>query len=194
MLTGNSMNRIRRHRMQQIVKASELRQKIDVIKTLRMVMRPAMDEHVDSLHALLAQPGVRKFLCDDRVFTRQDVVEVRTTSAQMYEQAGTGLWIMFDRNIPDNVIGIVGFLPFHEPPVSELVFALDDQCCGHGLAVEACRAMLRYVRDELRWTVAQASTDHANHASARTLYRLGFREAYTMPAPRSKLGIYRKVL
>jgi [ribosomal protein S5]-alanine N-acetyltransferase len=180
--------------MQQIAKSSEPQQKTDIIKTLRMVIRPAMDAHVDSLHALIAQPGVRKFLCDDRVFTRQDVVEVRTASAQMYEQAGTGLWIMFDRNIPDKVLGIVGFMPFHEPPISELIFALDDECRGYGLAAEACRAMLRYVRDELHWTIAQASTDLANHASVRTLHRLGFREAHAVYAPKAKLGIYRKVL
>jgi [ribosomal protein S5]-alanine N-acetyltransferase len=180
--------------MQEVSKKSEPRQKIDVIKTLRMVMRPAKEGHVDPMHRLLTQPGVRKFLCEDRVYTRQDVVEVRFTSAQMYEQAGTGLWMLFDRNIADKVLGIVGFVPFHEPPVSELIFALDDDCRGHGLAVEGCRAMLRYVRDELCWTIAQASTDQTNHACVRTLYRLGFREEYSVSSIKKKIGIYRKVL
>jgi [ribosomal protein S5]-alanine N-acetyltransferase len=166
----------------------------DRIDTLRMSLRPMTLGDIDPLHAMLAQPGVKRYLCDDRVPARQEVVDIHRLGAMLYAQAGTGLWCMTERNPGERLVGIVGFMRYHEPPVSELIFALDDAYRGHGYAAEACRAMLRYVKCDLGWTMVQASTDPKNEASVRTLRRLGFTETYTLPGPPASLRIFRRIL
>lgn len=168
--------------------------KTETIRTPRMTLRTMKVEDIERLHALLTLPGVRRFLCDDRELSREDVVELQRASALLYETAGTGLWCMRESAAEEKVIGVAGFMRFHEPPVSELIFAVDPARWGRGFAVEAGRAMLGHVRDVLGWTVAQASTDLKNQASVRTLRSLGFTEVYTMPGPVAPLRIYRRAL
>jgi ribosomal-protein-alanine N-acetyltransferase len=166
----------------------------DRINTLRTTLRPMTARDIDPVRAMLVQPGIRRYLCDDRVLARQEVVEIHHTSAMLYAQAGTGLWCMTERNPGERLVGIVGFVRYHEPPVSELIFALDDAYRGQGYAAEAGRAILRYAKCELGWTMMQASTDPENEASVRTLRRLGFTEVYTLPGRPASLRIYRRVL
>jgi [ribosomal protein S5]-alanine N-acetyltransferase len=166
----------------------------EIIRTPRMILRTLKTEDSEPLHALLTQPGVRRFLCDGRELSREEVDEIQRTSAMLYEMAGTGLWRMSESGADEKIIGVVGFMRFHEPPVSELIFAVDEGCWGRGMAVEAGRAMLGYARDTLGWVVAQASTDLENKASVRTLRSLGFTEVYTMHGPVAPLRIYRRAL
>lgn len=180
--------------MSEWAKANGNERKVDRLTTLRMTLTPMRNDDVDAVASLLAQPGVRRFLCDDRVLARQDVVEIRDRSAMLHAQTGAGLWCMHEMSPVPSLIGIVGFLRFHEPPVDELIFAVDDGYRGHGLASEAIRAMLRYARDVLGWTLVQASTNQGNQASIRTLLRQGFVEVGILPADPAPLRLFRRSL
>lgn len=166
----------------------------EIIRTPRMILRAMKAEDNGLVHALLLQPGVRRFLCDDRELSREEVDEIQRTSAILYEMAGTGLWCMSEPGAEDRIVGVVGFMRFHEPPVSELIFAIDEAFWRRGMAVEAGRAMLGYARDALGWSVAQASTEIENQASVRTLRSLGFSEVYMMHGPVAPLRIFRRAL
>jgi ribosomal-protein-alanine N-acetyltransferase len=169
----------------------------DLLVTRRLTLRPVSGDDIDALHALLAQPGVRRHLCDGRVTPRVEVETMLATSARLRDADGTGLWALAENARPSTLAGIVGWWPYRHldfPEVSELLFALSEAFWGRGLAMEAGTAMLGYARDTLGWRQAQASTSLGNNASIRTLWRLDFSEAEIVRGLAGALRIFRRAL
>ena len=55
-------------------------------------MRPfAMDE-ADNLHRLWVDPGVRKFLWDDQIISRETAIAVVESSIESFVNRGFGFW------------------------------------------------------------------------------------------------------
>lgn len=111
---------------------------------------------------------------------------------------GRGLWAIQESARGWTLAGVAGLWPYRHvdiaPPVTELVFALDEGCWGRGLANEAGGALLGYAPDMLGWQTAQASTDFGNNASIRTLTRLDFVQAEVVPEQGGLLRIFRRTL
>jgi len=51
------------------------------LATRRLLLEPFRPEHVDFLHDLWTEPDVRRYLWDDRVIARDEVVEIVAASA-----------------------------------------------------------------------------------------------------------------
>lgn len=169
----------------------------DLLVTRRLTLRPVSGDDVDALHALLAQPGVRRHLCDGHVTPRAEVVKMLVTSVQLHDADGTGLWTLAENARPSTLVGIIGWWPYRHldfPETSELSFALSEAHWGRGLAMEAGAAMLDYARDTLGWRQAQASTSLGNNAAIRTLWRLDFSEAEIVRGLAGALRIFRRSL
>ncbi len=136
-------------------------------------MRPLEDADFPELHALLTEPGVRKYLCDDAIIPESRTREFLERSRELLAAEGAGLWgIRRPGEAP--LLGCVGYWYFHEPPRLELLYALSERVWKQGYAVEAARRMIRYGREQLSLTTIAASTDAPNTASIRVLERLGF--------------------
>lgn len=169
----------------------------DLLVTRRLTLRPLSGDDVDALHALLAQPGVRRHLCDGRATPRAEVVKMLVTSVRLRDADGTGLWTVAEDARPSTLVGIVGWWPYRHldfPETSELLFALSEAHRGRGLATEAGNAMLDYARDTLGWSRAQASTNLGSIAAIRTLWRLEFNEAEIVRSRAGALRIFRRAL
>jgi ribosomal-protein-alanine N-acetyltransferase len=169
----------------------------DLLVTRRLTLRPVSGDDVDALYALLAQPGVRRHLCDGRVTPRAEVEAMLTASVKLRDTDGARLWALAENARPSTLIGIVGWWPYRHldfPEASELLFALSEAHWGRGLAVEAGAAMLDYARDRLGWHQAQASTNLGSIAAIRTLWRLDFSEAEIVRSRNGALRIFRRRL
>jgi len=170
----------------------------NLLLTRRLTLRPTTADDVDALHALLAQPGVRRHLCDGRMPQRAEVAAMLAASQRLRDASGEGLWAILENARGWALAGVAGLWPYRRidtaPPVHELVFALGEDCWGRGLATEAGGALLGYARDTLGWRTAQASTNAGNTASVRTLIRLDFFEAETVPRQSGPLRIFRRTL
>ena len=168
------------------------------LATQRLTLRPLRYSDLDPLHALLAQPGVRRHLYDDRSPAPDEVAALIAGSRHRFETCGAGSWVVFEMARPATLAGIVGFHGFDHGPgrrsEEEMVFALGESHWGRGLATEAANAVLMHVRDALGWTEAQASVDHGNQASVRTLQRLGFRECADTFMQGGMLRTFRRML
>jgi RimJ/RimL family protein N-acetyltransferase len=102
---------------------------------------------VDRLAALLAEPGVRRFLCDDQLLPYATVEAVIDRSLALAPQ-GFGLWGIE----AEGWIGCIGLQPV-SPAVTaaapalagevEPTIALQEAAWGRGHAAEALLAILR---------------------------------------------------
>lgn len=143
-----------------------------VIETARLRIRPFTIDDVDDLHRLWTEPGVRLYLWDDELISRERVVSLVNTSLTSFEERGFGLWADFPRE-EESLIGFSGFWFFHEPSRLELLYGISSSHWHKGLATEAARAIMNYGFTELSFERIEASTDGSNLASVKVMERAG---------------------
>jgi len=149
------------------------------IETARLRMRPFTIADVDALHRHWTQPEVRKYLWDDIIIPRVQVVDVVESSITNFAQHGFGLWALFPQDQPE-LIGFCGFRFFGEPPEIEILYSIAPERSGRGLATEAVRAMLRYGFEQHKLARIYAGADPPNAASFRVMEKCGMKFAKRM--------------
>ena len=142
------------------------------LRSARLELRPLTTGHCDAALALWQQPGVRRYLWDDRVISRQQALDSLRASERDFLERRFGLWGL---HLPHNpaLLGFCGLRAAEVMVEPELLFALDDGYCGRGLAWEAARAVLQYAFDELELPAVGAATDAPNVRASRLLEKLG---------------------
>jgi len=146
------------------------------IETARLRMRPFTIDDVDALHRHWTHPEVRKYLWDDIIIPRVQVVEVVESSITNFAQHGFGLWALFPQDQPE-LIGFCGFRFFGEPPEIEILYSIAPEHSGRGLATEAARAMLCYGFEQHKFAHIYAGADPPNKASFRVMEKCGMKFA-----------------
>jgi ribosomal-protein-alanine N-acetyltransferase len=144
------------------------------LKSARLALDPLTVEHLDSAHALWCEPGVRRYLWDDRLIDRDRATEPLRGSELDFRERRFGLWGLY---FPTKGI-LVGFCGLRRGdlfPEPELLYGLSESYWHQGLATEAAQAVLAYGFDELTVPAIGAATDLLNVSSARVLDRLGMR-------------------
>ena len=142
------------------------------LRTARLNLRPLRESDIESLHALWTQPGVRRYLWDDRVLSLEQTRDTVMQSAWWFEQQGYGLWGAHDAQ--GALVGFCGYGFFRDEHELELLYGVDERCWFQGYAREMAEALVAYGFDTLRLGEIRASTDTPNTASQRVLKRLGF--------------------
>jgi ribosomal-protein-alanine N-acetyltransferase len=148
-----------------------------IIQTARLELRPLVLADLDDLHRLWIDPGVRRYLFDDVIVSRERTAAEIDSSIRSFGTNGYGIWGVRRRDRPA-LIGFCGFREFHEPPELELFFGIAPPYWSRGFATEAARAVIRYGLEELGFTEIVASADAPNRASLRVMEKAGlkFRE------------------
>jgi [ribosomal protein S5]-alanine N-acetyltransferase len=145
-----------------------------IIETARLKLRPFTTANVSDLHSLWIDPGVRKYLWDDEVISREQVASVIDESISLFEASQFGLWGVFFRE-DETLVGFCGYWFFHDPPQLQLLYGIAPREWGSGLATEAARAVIRYGFEELSFDRIIASADAPNQASLRVMEKAGMR-------------------
>jgi len=140
--------------------------------TPRLRLRPLTLDDVDRLHALWTDPGVRRYLWDDLVISRDRALETVEASIHSAESVGAGMWTLWPRQ-EDVLVGFCGLRRAGPEPIIELLYGLAPQFWGRGLATEASQAVLAYAFQFHLTDVVYACTDAPNTASIRVMERLG---------------------
>ena len=144
------------------------------VVTPRLGLTPLGPGERDPFHALCVSPGVRRYLFDDEVLTRDRTAELVQESGRLQRDEGTGLWGARFHGASD-LVGFCGFWYFRDPPELELLFALGEPHWGRGLATEMAVAMVQHGFDALEYARIVASSDAANSASVRVMEKAGMR-------------------
>lgn len=142
------------------------------LRTARLHLRPLRESDIDALHALWSQPGVRRFLWDDRLLSREQVRESVMQSLWLFAEQGCGLWLAHDAQ--GALVGFCGYWMFRDAHDLELLYGVDESQWSMGYAREMSEALVGYGFDTLRLAEIRASADAPNLASQRVLRRLGF--------------------
>lgn len=144
------------------------------MQTPRLRLRPLTTTDLDRIHELWTEPGVRKFLLDDKIVTRDFVADAIAKSQRLFDKQRFGLWgFSFSRKA--DLIGFGGFWYFRDPPELELLYGLTTAHWGKGLATEAATALIRYGFEVLRFDRIQACADAGNLTSQRVIGKTGMR-------------------
>jgi RimJ/RimL family protein N-acetyltransferase len=97
--------------------------------------------------------------------------------------AGTAVHLSIDlRNSGASCAGQISFVPKPDPRAWNLAFWLHPQHWGHGVALEAVSRAIEGVFEAPMCAVLHAGVARWNHASMRTIARLGFSHTGDNPA------------
>jgi RimJ/RimL family protein N-acetyltransferase len=134
---------------------------------------------VDALHAIFTEPGVRRFLFDDVLVTRDE------TLGHVEAALAHGAWvIMWDGKV-------VGFTSLRPVGVDrELMIAVTERCWGKGIAFAASQAAMRQGFCTMQLDRILAGVDLPNERSHRLMLRLGFRATGETVGPKYRARSY----
>jgi ribosomal-protein-alanine N-acetyltransferase len=146
-------------------------------------MRPFVMGDIDELHRMWIDPGVRKFLWDDRIIPRETVVAVIEGSIDSFAQHGFGFWAVCFKGDPA-LVGFGGLRHFIEDGGGasevEILYGVATGHWGKAIATEAGRAVLRYGFEETGLKQIYAGADPPNAASFRVMEKIGMKFARLM--------------
>jgi [ribosomal protein S5]-alanine N-acetyltransferase len=150
---------------------------LPVMRTQRLLLRPWTREDVDPLHALWTAPEVRRYLWDDVVITRETADQIVDSHLATADRHGIGYWAL---HVPPAsslagapIAGFCGFRFIGDGPEIELMYGLQAEYWGRGLATEACRSAIEYLWRSTEFHLVYARTDPPNKGSVRVMRRLG---------------------
>ncbi|MGQ0699210.1 MAG: GNAT family N-acetyltransferase [Panacagrimonas sp.] len=142
------------------------------LRTPRLRLLPLATDDIDALHLLWIEPGVRRYLWDDRVLAFEQTRDIVMQSGYLFEQHGYGLWGAFDAN--GMLVGFCGYWFFRNEHELELLYGVDRAQWLEGYAREMTECMVAYGFEHLGLPEIRATTDVPNLGSQRVLKRLGF--------------------
>lgn len=144
-----------------------------------VILRSLLPSDVAALHALFTEPGVRQYLFDDVLLTREETQ--RHVDAALTHDA----WAI---ELDGVVVGFASLRPVGNG--RELMIAVRERCWGRGVAFEAARAAIRYGFDVLRLERILAGVDLPNERSHRLMTRLGFVPTGEIDGPKYRARTY----
>jgi [ribosomal protein S5]-alanine N-acetyltransferase len=145
-----------------------------ILETQRLVLEPILKSECSTLQGIFADPYVRKYLCDDEVFSVQQVDEMLKQSVKHFEEEKFGLWFIRIKS-ESEVMGFVGLWYFFDEKQPQLLYALLPGFLKKGYATEAATRVLEYAFDELGYAYLLASCDRPNIESHKVAERLGMK-------------------
>ena len=169
---------------------------LPTLTTPRLTLRAATDADVDGIHALLADPDVRRYLCDDQLFPRA-VVAAMFDESRTLAPRGLGWWVV-ERD--GAAVGLIALQPVsdaalaHVPHLKgeiEPTIALWPRRWHQGFAGEALGEIIRYAFADLGMDHMAAMTDAPNRASQAMLTRAGFVKTGESTGPAYPTWVYR---
>ncbi|WP_395711388.1 GNAT family N-acetyltransferase [Reyranella sp.] len=131
---------------------------------MRPTFRPIEPGDGDALHAVFTEPGVRQYLFDDILLSRDE------TRAHVEAACAHGAWAIC---LDGAVVGLASLRPTGVSD-RELIIAVSERCWGRGVAYEAAQAALHHGFEALNLRRVLAGVDLPNQRSHRLMARLGF--------------------
>ena len=144
------------------------------METERLKLRPFAAADLDALHALWTDPDVRRYLWDNRELGRADTAAIIEKSVALQRDEAAGLWAVERKDKP-GLIGFGGYWYFSEPPQLQILFGLQPEHWGMGLATDLASCLIHYGFGTLRLPRVVGATDRANVSSQRVMEKAGMR-------------------
>jgi [ribosomal protein S5]-alanine N-acetyltransferase len=162
----------------------------------RVSLRWLTPEDAPAIFDLFSHPEVTRFLSRPAMVEREQATQLLKDILAGYDN-GDCLQLGIERRDSRALIGTCTLMHFHRTSRrAELGYVLGRPHWGAGLMHEALQAFVGYAFDCLALNRLEADIDPRNHASARSLGRLGFvkeghlRERWVVAGEVSDTGFY----
>jgi RimJ/RimL family protein N-acetyltransferase len=145
-----------------------------MFETERLLVRHFQPDDLDDFAALCADPRVMRYVDDGQGLPRERVAYWIEVCQQKYAARGYGTSAVFEK-ASGKFIGYCGVVRAPDRDFDELIYVYNVDAWGKGYAVEAGKAMLRYVFERSSLDCIYATIDPDNAASIKVATKLGFR-------------------
>jgi ribosomal-protein-alanine N-acetyltransferase len=143
------------------------------------VLRRLEPTDADALHVVFTEPGVRQYLFDDILLTREE------TQAHVAAALTHDAWVV---ELDGLVAGFASLRPAGKD--RELTIAISERCWGKGVAFAAAGAAMRHGFEVLKLDRILAGVDLPNQRSHRLMARLGFAPTGETDGPKYRATTY----
>jgi [ribosomal protein S5]-alanine N-acetyltransferase len=142
------------------------------LATQRLRLKPILASDSIALHNIFVDPYIRKYLCDDLVWSLEQVEEMSLESQNLFDTKKFGLWFIETKD-KQEIIGFVGLWYFFDEEQPQLVYALLPKATKKGYATEASVKIVEYCFNKLGYRYVLASCDQPNLESKKVAERIG---------------------
>jgi [ribosomal protein S5]-alanine N-acetyltransferase len=146
-----------------------------ILESQRLLLKPILESQLYTLHNIFINPYVRKYLCDDRIFSLQQVEEMLRESQKLFNEQRFGLWFIETKG-EQKIIGFAGLWYFFAENQPQLAYALLPEATKKGYATEASTRILEYCFNELGYQYLLTSCDKPNLESQKVAVRIGMQQ------------------
>ncbi|MEG3850432.1 GNAT family N-acetyltransferase [Microcoleus sp. herbarium19] len=146
-----------------------------ILESDRLVLKPIVENDLNTLHQIFTDSYVRRYLCDDEIWSLERVASMLEENKQLWAEKQFGLWFVETKSDRE-IIGFVGLWYFFDEPQPQLIYALLPKALKKGYATEASTKILEYGFDELGFDYLVASCDRPNIESQKLAERLGMKQ------------------
>ncbi len=148
---------------------------MNLLESQRLLLKPILESQLNILHNIFIDPYVRRYLCDDRIFSRQQVEEMLLESQKLFNEQRFGLWFIETKG-EQKIVGFAGSWYFFAEKQPQLVYALLPEAVKKGYATEASTRIIDYCFNDLGYQYLLASCDQPNLESQKVAQRIGMKQ------------------
>jgi [ribosomal protein S5]-alanine N-acetyltransferase len=149
-----------------------------MFETQRLILKPITNNDINKLHEILSDAYVRRYLCDNEIWSLEKVAEMLAENARLFAEEKVGMWFIETKSDRE-IIGFVCLWYFFGEPQPQLGYALLPTATKKGYATEAATKILEYSFNELGFNYLIASCDRPNLESQKVAERLGMKQVET---------------
>lgn len=142
------------------------------LTTSRLLLRQFVEDDLDALARIYADPETMQYLGTGATFSRQESWRAIGSMLGHWLLRGYGMWAVEER-ASGAMVGRVGFIEPEGWPGFELGWVIARSRRGRGYAPEAASAALRYAREVLGKARVISLIRPANAASIRVAEKIG---------------------
>lgn len=163
----------------EMISAVKVKNKIRTFaETERLILRELIPSDIDGMFELDSDPEVHRYLGNNPVTNKEQIVEVINFIRQQYIDNGVGRWAIVNKNT-NEFIGWAGLkfvtdLTNNHRNYYDLGYRLQKKYWGQGIATETAIASLSYAFEELNANEVYAMADCENNGSNKVLKKVGF--------------------
>lgn len=149
---------------------------VTIASTRRLIIRELSENDIDDMYQIYQDPQIRKYIDNIDDYRDAEKDKMRAYIKNVYSFYGYGLWGVFSKTTH----GLIGRCGIENQVIDGkeeimLSYLLDSQHWGYGYALECCKAVLLYARDELDIERIVAVIDKNNIRSIHTAQKLGMK-------------------
>lgn len=144
-----------------------------ILETERCLLREITTDDVEALYEIYADPEITAYMEGLYESREEEIAYTKDYIACHYRFYEFGMWIIEDKQT-GRILGRAGLDMIAERQLPQLGFVVRKDMQRRGIAMEVCRAVLKYAGDILDFEQVEASCDRRNEASISLLQKLGF--------------------